>query len=350
MSYASREAYNARKVAAETRRRARLVSGAISSRTRAHRWHRLVTAPGVVALQTGGGGAGPTLGAVRGIVTGWSERSQYRLGLAVAMIEWPSTPLVFLTLTYPRHFEADPKVWKEHLRRYQIAWARRWGTPRGLWAMEFQRRGAPHFHLAVVQPPAVKVALLRRWSAHVWYELAGHGDERHLKQHMKPDHCKRADGPRGLIGYLRRELGKERQKSLPEWLAEPVGGAPARGAGRWWGIWGFDRTVEHHKVTAGEYQPIRRLIRRLLRDRGVGARVGWKWECRTLFDKARRQWTLARELLRYVAMIRAPSGDRLLLPLRDRLRLTPVATVAVATFNDFDLACRMRGAQLGLGL
>ena len=268
-----------------------------------------MTAPGLVSLQTGGGGRAPALGTLRGIVTGWTARSKYRLALAVATIEWPSTPLTFVTLTYPRHFEADPAIWKEHLRRYEIAWARRWGQPRGVWAMEFQRRGAPHFHLALVAPTGVKLALLRRWSAHVWYEIAGHGDERHLHQHMKPDHCKRADGPRGLIGYLRRELGKEAQKSLPDWLAEGSDGEP-RGAGRWWGIWGFERTTRSAPVTAGEYQPIRRLLRRLLRGRGVGGRPGWKWECRTLFDKARRQWTLASLIEHYAGMLRALNDHR----------------------------------------
>ena len=331
MSYDRRAAYMGAKRLAEARRSARLVMGAISSRTRKHRWHRIRTAPGLVSLQTGGGGVGPSLPTLRGVVTGWTARSKYRLALAVAMIEWPASPLVFVTLTYPRHFEADPAIWKEHLRRFEIAWARRWGQPRGVWAQEFQARGAVHFHLALVAPKGIKNALLRRWVAHVWYGIAGHGDERHLRQHLKPEHCKPADGPRGLISYLRRELGKERQKTLPDWLAAKDTDGTVRGAGRWWGVWGFDRTWRDVPVTAGEYQPIRRLLRRLLRGRTAVPRPGWKWECRTLFDKARRQWTLSHEVLRYLALLRDDPAP-------------------VATFLDFDQATRMRGAQLALGL
>lgn len=262
----------------------------------------------------------------RGFVTGWTEASRFRLMKAAARIEWPRRPLALITLTYPRHFSADPDDWKEHLRRFSIAWARRFGEPLlALWAMEFQQRGAPHFHLAAVLPS--RVALddvtdprtrlvekgLRTWIAETWYELAGHGDIRHLHQHLKAEHTKLADGPRGLAEYLRRELGKGRQKTLPDWLADEE---HPKGAGRWWGRFGLQYADVTAELTAGEYQMCRRLIRRLLRQRGVRRRgMAHRHECLTLFDRSRRRaWRLADEIWHRLKLYRLRAVEHFNVP------------------------------------
>lgn len=311
----------------------------------------------------------------RGTIKGWTSRSVFNFMKRCARIEWPGRPLVFITLTYPGIFEADPDAWKEHLRRFSIAWSRQWGAPMGVWAMEFQSRGAPHFHLAMVLPASlalvrardakgkeIRVAppQLREWVARTWYELAGHGDIRHLNQHSKAEHCKPADRS-GILGYLQRELGKAAQKTLPEWLQE-------RGAGRWWGSWGLSDASLAAGIDHVEYQAIHRIARRLghqrlkadlleafdsmsgwhcplnvhtvtIRDRD-GLPVATEWvrrrlrrvhrledrlrrprrrhEWLTLFEKSRRQWRLAEDF-HYLLRVRRWSIDRLALSPSDRI-------------------------------
>jgi hypothetical protein len=51
-----------------------------------------------------------------------------------------------VTLTY-RTWVEDFEVWKQHLNRFLTAVRRRYSSVAGVWRLEFQRRGAPHFHL-----------------------------------------------------------------------------------------------------------------------------------------------------------------------------------------------------------
>lgn len=266
----------------------RLVHGAITSRS-SRRWHRIVLAPGLVSLESGGGSHVPLASnqaSTRGKVRGWSPRSVFKFMKTCGRIEWPGRPLIFVTLTYPGLFEADPTVWKEHLRRFAIAWSRQWGGIYGIWAMEFQARGAPHFHLALVLPQGLSIERitggsgeaqrvapkrLRTWVAETWYSIAGHGDIRHLRQHLKAEHCKPADRS-GILGYLRRELGKGSQKTLPAWLAE-------LGAGRWWGRWGLRDSSTSEPLTYIQYQRLHRIAARIGQERMkrelVEAAEGW---------------------------------------------------------------------------
>ena len=53
-------------------------------------------------------------------------------------------------------FPRSGRVVKEHLWAFKKRWFRRWGAyPVGVWKLEFQRRGAPHFHLYVGRPAEV---------------------------------------------------------------------------------------------------------------------------------------------------------------------------------------------------
>jgi hypothetical protein len=341
MSWASREAYAARKERVRIRRHRPLVVGAISGRALERRWHRLRGAPGVVRLQTGGGNLSLPLSTSpsskpRQRITGFSEPARRRFRVRANEIMWPRRRLALVTLTYPRHFDADPLIWKGHLFAWRKRFERQYGPILYVWAMEFQRRGAPHFHLALVLPngwrltkrellavadgracrregrPSVKE--FRAWNARAWYEIAGHGDERHLIQHSKEGHCKPARGPRGLTGYLLAELGKKSQKELPDWLVERM-----EGAGRWWGICGkLHRGILDDRLTPRESQILRRLMSEQLRRRRGAPRArvsrGHSYDSQhrhvMLFDRSKRDWTLYYELKHYLAMIRGPAVPR----------------------------------------
>ncbi|MFA5264427.1 MAG: hypothetical protein WC378_11430 [Opitutaceae bacterium] len=81
----------------------------------------------------------------RGCVKGLSKKSRFRLTKLLAMINRPE-PLHFVTLTY-REFAGDWGKWKDHFKAWKDLMCHHYPALSGLWRMEFQERGAPHFHL-----------------------------------------------------------------------------------------------------------------------------------------------------------------------------------------------------------
>ncbi len=260
------------------------------------RW-ALVLTPGSVRVRTRNhvrredGGLGRT--AERGIVRGWSARSKRRFRMRMASIAWREGEYVFLTLTYPKEFPHDPLVWKRQLKTFMKAWARQYGQPRAVWVLEFQERGAPHFHIVFEAPPGVGRAIddqlphVRRWFAGTWHRIvtgcAGdHTDGTglgpgcvpwHYERHLEGEHCKQATGARAAISYLERELGKEGQKTLPAYLDHQCDDAcdqdlcsARRGAGRWWGVVGMEPDEQFETLTQREFVQLRHALLRLGRE------------------------------------------------------------------------------------
>lgn len=94
-------------------------------------------------------------------ITGWSRKSRARMVATMAELDLAPLLLSFrqpamVTLTYPGDWLAvapDGPTVKRHLKsffqRYERAWSEKWC---GVWKLEFQRRGAPHFHLLMAPP------------------------------------------------------------------------------------------------------------------------------------------------------------------------------------------------------
>jgi hypothetical protein len=171
-------------------------------------------------------------GARRGSVMALSRASRSRLVLTARNSE----PLRwFLTLTYPAAFPGDGRTTKRHLHVF-LKRLRRAGA-RGLWWLEFQRRGAPHFHLAVTggrfgeagDPPMTRAELaeLRSWVSRAWYEVVGSGDRRHLKAGTNLEEWR--SGRHGLQEYVTKESAKWVQKAVPEGFED---------VGRFWALFG----------------------------------------------------------------------------------------------------------------
>src|SRR5487761_1568875 len=104
-------------------------------------------------------GGGVPIGKRRGDA-GLSPRSALSMRRTFESLPWErlSRPAL-ISLTYP----GDWKRWVPEGRRLEAhrtalrrRWDRRWGEPvAGVWAKEFQRRGAPHLHLYVGLPSAM---------------------------------------------------------------------------------------------------------------------------------------------------------------------------------------------------
>jgi len=171
----------------------------------------------------------------RGKIKMQSKKSLLRLMFLMQATEVEFKSMI--TFTYPKHYPMDGNIVKldigavlQKVRREEWQY---------LWFLEFQKRGAPHFHLLVtadVITPKMRVDFGLHWTARIalreWYTQACPPDEymaEVLKMAKFNTHysswelIRDADGARN---YVAKYAGKERQKRVPARYAS---------VGRFWG-------------------------------------------------------------------------------------------------------------------
>lgn len=194
----------------------------------------------------------------RGAVYEFSERSRRRLLYLLGEI--PRDRLadaLFVTLTYPGEWSDDPSEWKRHLDVFCKRIERRFPGAAIIWRLEFQRRGAPHYHLIVVGCRWIPHDLVRRY----WYETVGSGDDRHLAAGTRVERVK---SWKHLLSYAAKYAAK----------VDPHAASNPSLVGRHWGqrrrrqlaIVRLSRTVDR-----STFYRLRRVLRGLARARG------WRW-------------------------------------------------------------------------
>lgn len=206
------------------------------------------------------GGVFPQVGGgKRKSVKDWSRKSRSRCELHIRNVRKDSIK-TFLTLTYPESFPVDGKAVKKHLHVMK-QWLRRRGVS-GIWFLEFQKRGAPHFH-----------AFLDKWLsprrvAMQWYKTVGSNDPKHLAWHRgllgnRP--CIEAmRKPHAASYYASKYACKCEQKSVP---------ADYKHVGRFWGAWGHMRVAAWLDLWwrgGNMFDSAVNIIREFRRQRGLG--------------------------------------------------------------------------------
>lgn len=154
--------------------------------------------------------------AARSRINGWNDGMSRRLRNYIE--NYRENFSVLGTLTYPAEFPRDGQIVKGHWRAF-IERLRRTGwlkTNSLVWVMEFQERGAPHFHFVAT------AFLPKEWVAHNWAEITK-GDHRSCSR-METIRC-----PDSAGAYLAKYLGKDEQKLTPEGFEN---------VGRMWGVSG----------------------------------------------------------------------------------------------------------------
>lgn len=218
-------------------------------------------------------------------IRGWSRRSRARM--VATMAELDLAPLLMqgdspamVTLTYPGDWETvagDGETVKKHLTSFFKRFERAWGTPwQGIWKLEFQRRGAAHFHLLMVPPKGqasatrwaehqAKLAIaeqtggvrprwnstpgdgdeFRGWLSKAWADIVGHPDpvqrELHEKAGTAVDYAEgdRARDPKRAAVYFGKHgsfAAKDYQQDVPELWKES-----GKTVGRFWGYRGLKK-------------------------------------------------------------------------------------------------------------
>ena len=173
------------------------------------------------SLYSGASKGGP--GGIRGSIKAYSRASRRRLLRKVAQLDRGVSPL-FVTLTYPNAYPSDPEEWKRHLNSVWAKKLRRRHPKSGfIWRLEFQQRGAPHFHLLLY---GVEEALrdFQTWLSRSWYDSVASGDEKHLRAGTN---AIQTTPGKGTMVYMAKEVGKTKQAIAADY---------PEGIGRWWGV------------------------------------------------------------------------------------------------------------------
>jgi hypothetical protein len=175
----------------------------------------------IVTLRRGQGKSGP--GGRRKEITMLSDESLRRLAFVANNTNIDLRSMI--TLTYPYEYPTCGKTCKNHLERLLKGLKRLCGQDLAyLWFLEFQKRGAPHFHILL------QVALMdedrdawRSWLSYRWYKIVKSGDDKHLLAGTRWENVRQADG---LRHYVVKYAAKTYQKQVPEGFQE---------VGRFWG-------------------------------------------------------------------------------------------------------------------
>jgi hypothetical protein len=251
----------------------------------------------------------------RGPVDGWSAKSRRNFLRTVAGLDMPGR-WGMLTLTLPGawlEFAPDPARFKAALKALRQRYVRRFGEAEwsALWKLEFQRRGAPHFHVGLRLGDSDRDRERAEFLRVAWHEVVCH-DQRnrhgrcpgtscvhrdHLRHGARldfeyADRIRRAG--KALAGYFAKHgvwASKAYQHERPGQLlrswADFVEAATHRpGAcdqlrtladgwdhpGRWWGVQGIDGApLTEGEFTAAEVEAARLIARK------VTARRTWRY-------------------------------------------------------------------------
>ena len=114
----------------------------------------------------------------------------------------------FITLTYPSHFPRSGKVCKKHLNLFLTHLRKDYKGIKYFWFMEFQERGAAHFHmfLSCVVPGKTYISPL-------WYRIVNSGDPKHLNAGTNVTVLKNTSD---VVKYATSYAKKATQKMTPE--------------------------------------------------------------------------------------------------------------------------------------
>ena len=130
-----------------------------------------------------------------------------------------------------------------------------------VWKLEF-RDGTLHFHLLIffdrhLAISKARMAEIREWVAHAWWDVCGRISEEHLRAGTS------VERPRSLVRtmkYISKAEPSQNSTSSP-------GEGPPQHAGRRWGVWRKELLpivwVET-RVSLGDAFQLRRILRKLL--------------------------------------------------------------------------------------
>jgi hypothetical protein len=208
-------------------------------------------------------------GAKRGIISTFSRASRRRLFQFFNSIDFEKNGLpLFLHLTYPGEYPEDPLKWKRDLKVFLERLRRSYPDAHGVWRIEPQKRGAPHYHIMLFGHAICKYLSTypgKLWLSKVWYEVVGSGDKKHLLAGTTVEQIRNF---RHAMYYVSKYCAKVEKGGKKEIFDYPIG--------RYWGV--FNRKafgIESYSfmLTYPALIKLRRLINRYLKSKGQRYRI-----------------------------------------------------------------------------
>lgn len=181
-------------------------------------WNDMMSLSGVQESEHLGGGK-------RGDIEIFSAGSRYRLFRLLHQLEFKT--VCFLTLTYPDEFPTDPKIYKANLKEFHRKFEVEWPGVQGVWRLEFQKRGAPHYHIMFLDwrpDDSGTIEWLWKSTCHTWdmaHELLGVNYELVVDQNQQ----------RLIAHYMAKYIAKVDQTEVKNATVK---------CGRWWGKWNIE--------------------------------------------------------------------------------------------------------------
>ena len=221
----------------------------------------------------------------RRFISTFSKKSRNRLRKAIAELDFmpflsqldDGYLVLLITLTLPSNWEEyapTPAAFWKLLALFRMRVGRALGEPAlMITKREFQRRGAPHFHIFTALPPTLSIrgegVSVIDWISRTWFEIVGSGNESHLLAGTGVDFydANRSSDPLAFVGYFAGYTtgdgkSKQYQNEAPEsWEGQSVG--------RFWSISGFKRITATIEIDLPQFYEIRRTLRRLDRSKNL---------------------------------------------------------------------------------
>lgn len=203
----------------------------------------------------------------------WSNKSRAKMLERFSTLDFSQfviegSMLAFITLTYPADWLGVVPTCsdaKRQLQAFRKRFEREFGRPFfALWKMEFQRRGAPHFHILAPVPNGSE---FRIWLSETWTQVVNHPDENERNKHRVAgtgiDKAKgiTATNANRISYYFSKHSSankgpKEYQNTPPaEWVENGS-------VGRFWGYWGLDIATSTIQLERDKALFIARTLRR----------------------------------------------------------------------------------------
>lgn len=156
----------------------------------------------------------------RGTITSFTYKARARImrKMASINIELAGLP-IFITLSYPEQYPASSKIYKQHLHTFIIYLSRQYPKAWGIWRLEYQDRGSPHYHFLLWGEADISKEYLIK----SWHSIINSQDQNHLQYGI---HISNIESIHGIFAYVSKALGKLQDKSF----------VPTDNPGRFWGV------------------------------------------------------------------------------------------------------------------
>jgi hypothetical protein len=266
----------------------------------------------------------PVPDVVRGDIGEFSRESRRRfLNLlnSIDRVKLPADNVCFITLTYHNDWGRSFEEWKRDIETWWKRFEREYRDEYGvevngdlaaaslIWKLEYQKRGAPHFHcLLLWLGSRPNLVALREWVARSWNDVVDPGNAEHLAAGTQ---CDLAEKWGGVSSYAAKYCGKQTNQLIDRDTGE------VQKNGRWWGVKhrrALPIRFEEERLSEEEAVAVRRVLqKKSIAEASTAKDPNWKM---VKWRKKRRGVKLAdevfyitdNELQRLLAWVRLERG------------------------------------------